>query len=66
MKDKGCMIIVTAEMYPKETFKVYLRKVRGVKRSLDDASVDSENGENDAGEEHKGQLVDIFHADKDD
>lgn len=45
---------------------LHSREVRWVKDGLDDTSIDGEDGENDTGQEHKRQLVDIFHPHKND
>jgi len=41
-----------------------LREIRNVDGGYDDADVDGQDGENDAGQKDEGQLVDILHADK--
>ena len=41
-----------------------LREVGRIDRGLDDAGVDGQDGEDDAGQEHQGQLVDVLDADK--
>lgn len=41
-----------------------LREVGGVDGGLDDAGVDGQDGEDDAGQKHQGQLVDVLDADK--
>lgn len=41
-----------------------LREYRRVDGSLDDPGVDSQDGENDAGQKDQGQLVDVLDADK--
>lgn len=41
-----------------------LREFWRIERCLDDPSVDGEDGENDAGQKHQCQLVDVLDADK--
>lgn len=43
---------------------VYVREVRRLDGGLDDSSIDSQDGENDAGQKHQSQLVDILYANK--
>lgn len=41
-----------------------LREFGSVNAGLDDPGVDGQDGENDAGQKHQGQLVDVLHAHK--
>lgn len=41
-----------------------LREFGRVDGGLDDPGVDCQDGENDAGQEHQGQFVDVLHANK--
>lgn len=42
----------------------HLREHWGINGSLDDAGVDGQDGQNDAGQKNQGQLVDILDTDK--
>lgn len=42
----------------------HLREIGRLNAGLDDSSVDGQNGEDDAGQKHQGQLVHILDANK--